>query len=239
MCFSATASLVAGTTLSAIGVATIKEVRRRFELPFALIPLLFGLQQLVEGGLWLTFSRDAPHLRPALTYVYSLFSHVLWPIYVPFAFRSLELTPWRRKAMLWFQGAGLAVGLYLLYFLVTRPIVAMVDRHVVYVSPHFFIAAVMTLYLAATCITGFLSSHAFVRLFGVLALMSFLASYLFHAGALVSVWCFFAALLSVLIYIHLRYRRLGGFPLAEPMARRTAPHDEASAARARPWARGS
>jgi hypothetical protein len=42
---------------------------------------------------------------------------------------------------------------------------------------------------------------------------------------LVSVWCFFAAILSLLIYLHLRYRQLGGFPQpdvrAEPVRRGT------------------
>ncbi|CAN5892865.1 hypothetical protein BH11GEM2_BH11GEM2_35790 [soil metagenome] len=213
MCFSATASFVAGTTLSAIGVATITKVEQRSELPFALIPLLFGIQQLIEGVIWLTFSHDAPLLKQTMTYIYSVFSHVLWPIYVPFAFRVLETTPWRRRAMLWFQGIGLVVGLYLLYFIVTRPVIAeVVGRHIVYDSPHFFIVPVIVLYVVATCFTGTVSSHTFVRLFGGLALLSFIATYFFAANALVSVWCFFAALLSVLIYLHLTDRRLGGFP---------------------------
>lgn len=216
MCFSATASFVAGSSLTAVGIVTITKAERGSEVPFATIPLLFGIQQLVEGGIWLTFSHEAPVLKQTLTYVYSLFSHVLWPIYVPFAFRFLEKVPWRRKAMLWFQAAGLTVGLYLLYFLVTRPIVAeVVDQHIVYRSPHFYIGAVMVLYLASTCFTGFVSSHTFVRLFGVLALLSFVATYVFYTQALVSVWCFFAAILSLLIYLHLRYRKLGGFPVTE------------------------
>ena len=41
--------------------------------------------------------------------------------------------------MLWFQVAGLAVGLYLLYFIVTLPVIAkIVGQHIVYDSPHFF-----------------------------------------------------------------------------------------------------
>ena len=212
MCFSATASFTAGTTLSLVGVAAIGQVRRRAELPLALIPLLFGVQQLVEGVVWLTFTRNSPALARMMTYAYSVFSHVLWPVYVPFAFRFLETVPWRRRAMGWFLVAGVAVGLYLLYFIVTRPVVAQVDRHIVYVSPHFYIVAVMAFYLASTCVTGFLSSHPFLRMFSVLALLSFIASYLFHARALVSVWCFFAAILSVLIFLHLRFRQLGGFP---------------------------
>lgn len=51
-----------------------------------------------------------------------------------------------------------------------------------------------------------------MKLFGVLALIAFGVSYLVHVRALVSIWCFFAALLSVLIYMHLTFRNLGGYP---------------------------
>ena len=171
--------------------------------------------------LWVTFGHDAPMLQRTMIYAYSMFSHVLWPLYVPFAFRFLETTPWRRRAMLWFQAAGLAVGLYLFYMLVTRPIVADVSGgHVVYVSPHFYTVPVMALYLASTCVVGFLSSHTFVRLFGLLAFVSFVATYLVASRALVSVWCFFAAILSLLIYLHLRYRHFGGFPKHDPLIAR-------------------
>ena len=219
MCFSATASFVAGTALSAIGVATLKNVRRRAEIPFALIPLLFGVQQITEGVLWLTFVRDAPLLRQTMTYVYSGFSHVLWPIYVPLSVGVLETVRWRKRVLGAFEVAGLAVGLYLLYFLATRPVVAQaVSRHIVYDSPHFYLPAVIVSYLAATCVSTFFSSHRFVNLFGVLALASFVAAYAIYAHALVSVWCFFAAVLSVLMYFHLRFRHLGGFPTPVPHA---------------------
>ena len=214
MCFSATASFVAGTSLSVIGVATLKSARRPTEIPFALIPLLFGIQQLIEGVIWLTFVHDAPMLKQTMTYVYSGFSHVLWPIYVPLAIGVLELTRWRRKVLAAFEVAGLVVGLYLLYFIVTRPVVAqVVSRHIEYLSPHFYIAPVIVLYVAATCVSAFFSSHRFVNLFGVLALLSFIITYVTYAHALVSVWCFFAALLSILMYVHMRFRGLGGFPV--------------------------
>ena len=50
MCFSAPASFIAGTALSVIGVAALKRTESKSEIPFALIPLLFGIQQLIEGG---------------------------------------------------------------------------------------------------------------------------------------------------------------------------------------------
>lgn len=213
MCFSASASFVAGITLSVAGVATLKQAKRKTEIPFALIPLLFGIQQITEGVIWLTFRHDAPLLKQTMTYVYSIFSHVWWPIYVPFAIGYLESAPWRRRTLLAFQAAGMVVGLYLLYSLIARPIVAeIVGKHIGYVSPHFYLLPVMVLYVAATCVSCLFSSHRFVNLFGMLAFVAFVASYLVHARALVSIWCFFAAVLSLLVYLHLRFRGLGGFP---------------------------
>lgn len=213
MCYSATASFVAGVSLTAIGGLTIASTKHRSELPFAAIPLLFGIQQLVEGVIWLTFHYDAPALKLAMTYVYSGFSHVLWPMYIPLAIYCLETTPWRKRAMLAFGVVGIAVGSYLLYFLIAGPVVAAaINQHIVYESPHFNVGPVMVAYVVATCFSEIVSSHTFVRLFGLLAFLSFVAAYFAYTQALVSVWCFFAALLSVLIFVHLKYRGLGGFP---------------------------
>jgi hypothetical protein len=177
-----------------------------------MIPLLFGIQQLTEGVIWLTFLHDAPLLQRTMTYLYSGFSHVLWPMYVPFAIGILEAVRGRKRAIFAFEAVGVAVGLYLLYIIVTLPVVAEVcGSHIVYVSPHFFLIPVMVLYLAATCVSCFFSSHGFVKLFGVLMLLFFIAAYLVHVMALFSIWCFFAAILSLLIYLHLRFRNLGGF----------------------------
>ncbi len=220
MCFSASASFIAGTSLSTIGVATLRKAEGTAEQPFAMIPLLFGIQQLTEGVIWLTFSHDAPLLKQTMTYLYSGFSHVLWPMYVPFAVGVLEAVRGRRRVIFAFEAAGIGVALYLLYFIVTRPVVAeVVGMHIVYASPHFNQMSVMTLYVAATCVSCFCSSHRFVNLFGALALLAFIAAYAFDVGALFSVWCFFAAILSLLIYLHLRFRDLGGFPKAPSLRR--------------------
>ena len=72
-------------------------------------------------------------------------------------------------------------------------------------------------YLAATCVSCLFSSHGFVRLLGALTCVSFVTAYLIHGAAMVSIWCFFAAILSILIYVHLKARGLGGFP-GDPLA---------------------
>lgn len=210
MCFSAPASFIAATALTAVGIATLRLQLRPAERLFAAIPLLFGMQQFSEGLIWLSLHGAFPPLRPALTLMYSLFSHVLWPIYVPFAVYAMENGSWRRPALRAAQVAGIAVGLYLLHFLVRFPVTARVlGQHIVYDSPHFYVVPVMLLYLAATCISSMLSSHRWVQVFGVLSLVTFVAAYAIHAATLVSVWCFFAALLSFVVYLHFR-----GTPLA-------------------------
>jgi hypothetical protein len=209
MCFSASASFIAGGALTAVGVVTLKKTEHKKEIPFAAIPLLFGIQQLIEGVIWLTFRYHAPELNTVTTYIYSLFSHVLWPIFVPFSIVLLETAPWRKKILWTFWGAGTLASLYLLYFLIKFPIAAQVmSNHIVYVSPHFYIYLSMGFYVAATCISSLFSSHKLINIFGVLSLLSFIGAYLFYSVALVSVWCFFAAILSSIIFLYFKHKNI-------------------------------
>ena len=212
MCFSATASFTAGVGLLIVGSVTTRRAARRAELPFALIPLLFAIQQLIEGALWLTFPAKAPLLNIVLTHIYSFFSHVLWPVYVPVSVLLLEPTPWRRKVLAAIALAGAAVALYLLFFLVRLPVVAQVTgRHIAYLSPHFYAFAATGLYLLGTCVSMLFSSHRAVRLFGVTAFLAFILAYVFYATWFISVWCLFAALLSGIVLLHFP-RRPSGAP---------------------------
>ena len=203
MCFSATVSFSAGAILLGLGTLTLKSACHARERPFAAIPLLFAIQQLSEGVIWLTFQQHAPQLNTVMTYVYFFFSHVLWPIYVPVVVLLIEPPGRQRLTLLVFVMIGAAVGAYLLYSLVVFPIVSRpVGRHIEYVMPHFFAAAVLALYLLPTTFGPMMSTHRMVRAFGVLALLSFAGAYFFYATWFISVWCFFAALLSVVVYLH-------------------------------------
>ncbi len=170
-----------------------------------MIPLLFGLQQIIEGTLWLSFRFDVPLLNVTMTYLFTLFSHVLWPMFVPFSIGLVEVVPWRRRVISVFLFIGTAVGLYLLYFIVRFPITSEADAHMIYIFPDFHKPPVLALYVAATCVCGFFSSHRIINLFGVLALLLFIVAYWFYTVAFFSVWCFFAAILSVVIYLHFRF----------------------------------
>jgi hypothetical protein len=207
MCFSATASFTAGVALLGMGAMGAVRARRPAELPFALIPGFFGVQQLIEGALWLTFPDRAPHLNSMLTHLYSFFSHIFWPAYVPVAVLLLEPVAWRRRLLAGIALGGAAVSLYLLYFLLMEPIVSeVVGRHISYVSPHFYVGAVMTFYVLATCVSSLVSSCGTIRLFGAATFAALLAAYAFYAYWFISVWCFFAAVLSAIVLVHV-FRR--------------------------------
>ena len=211
MCFSATASFSAGALLLGIGVLTLRLASRPREWPIAAIPLLFAVQQLSEGVIWLTFSREAPQLNSVMTHVYSFFSHVLWPAYVPLAVWLIEPPGRRRQVLAVFAAAGFALAAYLLYILVVFGVVSRpTGQHVEYDSPHFYAALTMTLYLLSTTTSPLVSTHRVVKAFGALALLAFGAAYYFYAQWFISVWCLFAALLSAVIYLHFALPRGDG-----------------------------
>jgi len=205
MCFSATASFSAGAILAGLGILTLRRVQRPQDRALAGIPLLFALQQALEGVVWLSLHGTTPGLLGIATQTYSLFSHVLWPIYVPAAVWLAEPAGRQRRALSLFLLGGVLVGIFLMYGMVANPIVAIqVGHHVDYESPHFYLTVVLVLYLAATTMSAIFSSHRVVRLFGFLLLVSAGAAYFAYSRWFISVWCFFAAVLSAVIYLHLR-----------------------------------
>lgn len=199
MCFSAAASFAAAGALSVAGGLTLAQVKKKSELPFASIPLLFGIQQAIEGAVWVSFG--SPIVNAVATYAYSMFSHVLWPIFVPFSVLMIEKDPTRIKILRIFSFIGFAVGLYLLYFILVDPVTAhVVNNSIAYRSPHLYVYLVMALYLIATCGSCLASSHKIINLFGIVLFISFAIAAWFFTETFFSVWCFFAALLSIIVY---------------------------------------
>lgn len=217
MCFSATASFTVGAALLAVGTFTIRKASRTAEIPFASIPALFGVQQLVEGALWLTVPDGEMHLNAMLTHVYALFSHILWPIFVPIAVLLIEPESGRRRLLGLLAAAGAFAGLYLGYFFVMDPTTSLVVKgHILYVSPHFFAGPILALYILGTCGSPLVSSHAPVRWFGLAVGASLLAAYVFYAFWFISVWCFFAAISSVTVLLHFQRRQQDSATTSRP-----------------------
>jgi len=205
MCFSAQASFSVGAVLLGIGALTWRAAKGSGGEAFAAIPALFGIQQFIEGLLWLSMSHDAPQLGVAMTYAFSFFSHLFWPVYVPLAVLLIEPSRPRQQAVFGCALLGLAVSSWLLLSMSEYGVVAQLhSQHIAYVSRADLGPLTMLSYLVATSISPLISSHRTVRAFGALALLSFVAAYLIFTVWFISVWCYFAALLSAVVLIHFR-----------------------------------
>jgi hypothetical protein len=210
MCFSATASFTAAAITGGIGLLTLQRVTNRAEVPLAAVPLLFGLQQAIEGGLWLTLD-DAPFdpgLVQALTYGFLFVAEVWWPIFVPVAVLLAESDK-RRRRLLWpLLPLGVAVGLSLLWAILTREHHAMiVDEHLVYAAEGKLPFGIAAAYLGVVVLPPLLSSHRAVALLGAIVLVGAATAYIVYWQAFVSVWCFFAAIASGVIFWHFERER--------------------------------
>ena len=203
MCFSATASFVAGGALAATGAVTISKAKTKAELPLASIPLLFGIQQIIEGVIWVSFG--LPALSTVMTYLYLMFAYVLWPIFVPIAVLLIETNPVRKNILRVLSLIGFVLGMYLLYFIFADPSKAhIVNQSIAYDYRHLYELLPLFLYVLVTCGSGLVSSHRIIQVFGVAALTTFFVANWFYNITFISVWCFFAAILSVLIYWHFK-----------------------------------
>jgi len=202
MCFSPTVSLAAGAGLGAVGIAALLTAKREEDRPLAAVPLVLGVQQAVEGLVWSSFGD--PTINAAATYGYVALAYLLWPAYVPLAVLRAEPDAVRRRRVRLCAWAGACVGLYLLPFVLTAPVSSRVVGH----SIRYEVAGVryqlpmFALYVAAVCGSCALSTHRALRVLGALLLVGLGVSSWFYYVTLFSVWCFLAAVVSLVLLLH-------------------------------------
>jgi hypothetical protein len=218
MCFSATASFVTAGLTGSIGIVSLTRVNAPRELPLALTPILFALQQGIEGLLWLEIPvAPSGWAAGSLTLLYLLFAQVLWPVYAPSAVYLIEPSQGQRRIMLVCLAVGVVVSGCLLWSILTESPGAVVrDYHVVYVTGQRSPMALALAYLVATSLPPLLSSRRTVAALGVLVLLGSIVAYVFYWRELVSVWCFFAAAASVVILCHFERSRRQRLRIADP-----------------------
>jgi hypothetical protein len=211
MCFSATASVASGLALLPAGAYAITAALRknRAYLPVAVTPVVFGVQQLCEGGVWRGLDRGEPRLVEPAALGFLFFAFVFWPGWVPFGVALLEHRRWKRWAFFLLAAAGLAVGC-LGYVPAARHYGDWLRVVVVGHSIHyaFFLPdsaeendAGEAVYMAAVCLPLLASQVFRLRLLGVTMTATAAVSYFVFRYAFISVWCFFAALLSLQICV--------------------------------------
>jgi len=202
MCFSATASFVASGSVAAIGAASLLKAKDPRVLPYAAVPILFAAQQAAEGVVWLTMG--ASDLGALAVKAYLLFAYAYWPAFIPWAVRMAEPSTVRRKWMFPLMLIGFVIGLAGLRVVLASPTpVAVLCGNLRYGMPLIH-PAYGILYVGIGCVTCFVSSSRWIVAFGAALAVSCAVAFAVYANAGPSVWCFFAAILSVLVYFRVR-----------------------------------
>lgn len=211
MCFSANASFGAGITLGVIGIASLAQVKKPAQIAFASIPLLFSVQQFAEGVLWLTLPVYADTtFQHIATFLFLFFAQVLWPVLVPVSIVLLERESKFKKLLIAFTVAGILASIYSFYCLISFPVKAtMTCCHIVYSLdyPQTFKYPIGILYGLSAIAPLFFSNVKKMWLLGVTVVASYLISWLFYDHYLVSVWCFFASIISIGVFLLIRMLR--------------------------------
>ena len=203
MCFSAAASFTAGGLLSTVGITILAKNNNKRTLFLVSMPLLFGIQQLIEGFLWITpFSSNWHQI---LTYSFLAFALVIWPLYIPMAILLIEKNPLRKKIISYLAILGILISSYLLALMIINPISSEIVNHSInYILHEPYPILGTIIYVIATCGSPLVSSHKFIRILGIFSTIGLLTSLYFYRVTFQSVWCFFAAIISLAIYFYIK-----------------------------------
>jgi len=202
MCFSATASFAAAALTGAVGVATLGRVKRLRDIPLASIPLVFGAQQAIEGTLWLGLRADpGSSSNQALAATFTAIALVLWPALAPLAIGLAERNKTVRLLIYALLPVGIILGSYSMLLIAQHPYTAtIVNANICYISGASYPTAGLVAYVVCTCLPPLLSTDIFVRRAGVSIGVGMGISSVFYYQGFFSVWCFFAALASAMIF---------------------------------------
>lgn len=171
----------------------------------AMIPFIFAAQQLSEGIVWLALTNPAWREWQWLpVYAFLFTAQIIWPVWVPLSIALVEKSRTRRKRLYTITGIGSIVALYHAYLLSSFPAVASVTSYHIHYTVNAPFAQPMIiaiLYIACILLPPFVSSMKRMKTLGWLSTASFIITAFFYKDDVVSVWCFFAALISWVIFL--------------------------------------
>jgi hypothetical protein len=211
VCFSADASLVAGTLLLPAGAycVTVALKKDRSYLPLAATPLFFSAQQFCEAGVWIGLENHDAALVKVTSIAYLFFAIAFWPFWIPLATAVLEPRRGRRWLFFALSGAGLLVGgacelAIALHY--DEWLTVGIDGHSIrYDLSRIPLAQAITgvawqvLYLSLVCVPLLMSTERRLRALGISVAVAAVVAHLAFWYVFASVWCFFAAMLSLQI----------------------------------------
>jgi hypothetical protein len=206
VCFSAEADLASAAVIGAIGVATLTKVRAPREIPLAALPLAFAVHQFVEAFVWRDLEAGHTPSTGAAVSLYLLFAWVLLPVLLPVAIMLVEPPGPRRRRLAVFVVLGAVAAGYLALAILDGSVSAHATHHTIQYGGAGDLADVATvLYVLATCAPPLFSGFRAIVWFGVANVVAVAIIVLVQSEGLTSVWCLWAAVVSVLIYVQFEW----------------------------------
>ena len=206
MCFSEQASFTAAAVLGLMSIGCFKIAKQDPKLyALATIPLFFGIQQGAEGFQWLYFKGiwGNAHLAETSRNIFAFFAFCFWPLWLPFSLYIAEKEDQRKSVLLIFTFAGLAYSLFSGWsifhgYLTSSP----VGNSVQYDTP--LSLNELWPYMALVFTPWFISSLPRMAYVGIAYVGSALVAGYIYQESFTSVWCFFAAIVSIFLIFALR-----------------------------------
>lgn len=219
MCFGAIASFSSSTVLAALGIATVRRVQARKDLLYAATPLIFAVHQFNEGLIWLNLENGGSvDVRKYLTFAYLVVALLLWPAYCPMSVWLREESSRRRTFMLPFFALGVILGGYLFVQLVAGQHDAAIVNCSIYYTFDLPVSEIgaSLVYVAVVFGTALFSANrSIVRIGAINILFACIAAAVYYK-TFISVWCFFASMLSAMIYLFFRNSKTNSANRIEP-----------------------
>lgn len=200
MCFSAPASFTASAVLAVMGTALVVRIKSRRLLPLAMIPWFFAIQQSAEGMVWLHLPEPSEAKN-----IFLFFAYVFWPIWISFSVWLAEDQHWRKELLAICIGMGIALGTAL-SLLIPHTVAVPYQNSIHYLSStHLNLNILIPVFYGITTLLPlFISSLKKIWIVGLLTAASGIVIYSIDQLFFASMWCFFAAIISLALYFILR-----------------------------------
>ena len=208
MCFSDEASFTVGIALIPAGVYCIwaAALKKPSFLGLAAVPLFFGMQQISEGFVWQAIHHEDPAQIRAASLVFLFFALAFWPFW--FLFLGAVMEPQPKRRWMFIILSVLATGwFWVLFYPLLMDQVSLttqVKHHSIQylyddLAIYHFIpkTPLRVLYFLSVALPPLLGSESWGRIPGLVLGASALLAVVVFDYAFVSVWCFFAAALSI------------------------------------------
>lgn len=212
MCFSAAASFGVAAILLPAGIYCVRSalVKNRALLGLAVLPIVFSVQQFSEGLVWRGLDRDNIEFSKSAAYVFLYFALSFWPFWIPLCAFLTEPDARKRWLLAIFVVLGILGGslLYVPLLIDRDSLILSVHNHsIVYDITNSLAFRAMSIgwwqatYVVIIGIPLLIAPSRGFIIFGMLLIVAATISHILFWQSFISIWCFFAAILSLLLCV--------------------------------------